>query len=42
MGLILSNHTYLINPKCQIMNQESKLIKTQKLYMLLQISRRSF
>jgi len=29
MGLILSNHTYLINPKCQIMNQESKLIKTK-------------
>lgn len=28
MGLISSNHTYLINLKCQIMNQDSTLIKT--------------
>src|SRR5215213_10077246 len=29
MGLNLSNHTYLITPKCQIMNSETKLIKTK-------------
>ncbi len=29
MGLILSNHTYSSTPKCQIMNQESKLIKSK-------------
>lgn len=29
MGLNLSNHTYFITPKCQIMNSETKLIKTK-------------
>ena len=29
MGLNLSNHTYLITPKCQIMNSETKLIKSR-------------
>lgn len=29
MGLNLSNHTYSITPKCQIMNSESKLIKSR-------------
>ncbi len=29
MGLNLSNHTYIITPKCQIMNSETKLIKSR-------------
>ena len=29
MGLNLSNHTYLITQKCQIMNSETKLIKSR-------------
>ena len=29
MGLNLSNHTYSITPKCQIMNSETKLIKSR-------------
>ena len=29
MGLNLSNHTYFIIPKCQIMNSETKLIKSR-------------
>lgn len=29
MGLILSNDTFLITPKCQIMNSETKLIKSR-------------
>ncbi len=29
MGLNLSNHTYLITPKCQIMDSETKLIKSR-------------
>jgi hypothetical protein len=29
LGLNLSNHTYLITPKCQIMNSETKLIKSR-------------
>lgn len=29
MGLNLSNHTYSLTPKCQIMNSETKLIKSR-------------
>jgi len=29
LGLTLGNDTYYLTPKCQIMNQETKLIKTK-------------
>ena len=29
VGINLSNDTYYLTPKCQIMNQETKLIKTK-------------